>query len=114
MHCLGMIRHKVCRSTGSEIEWEIPDETSPVNSHSKGVKHMHKVRCILALSLLSLTHAGAAHGHWVQMNGAGATGPAARTVQKLTLKVVKVDSEGTDGKGAYAVDGNPNTIWHTQ
>ena len=48
------------------------------------------------------------------MNGAGATVPAARTVQKLTLKVVKVDSEGTDGKGAYAVDGNPNTIWHTQ
>jgi hypothetical protein len=39
---------------------------------------------------------------------------AARAVEKLTLKVVKVDSEETDGKGTYAVDGNPNTIWHTQ
>jgi pimeloyl-ACP methyl ester carboxylesterase len=75
---------------------------------------MHKVRYILALSLLSLTDAGAAHGQWVQMDGAGATVSAARTVQKPTLKVVKVDSEETDGKGAYAVDGNPNTIWHTQ
>jgi Concanavalin A-like lectin/glucanases superfamily/F5/8 type C domain len=36
---------------------------------------------------------------------------------KLTLKVVKVDSEetaGEDGKGANAVDGDTNTIWHTQ
>ena len=36
---------------------------------------------------------------------------------KVALKVVKVDSEetaGEDGKGANAVDGDPNTIWHTQ
>jgi hypothetical protein len=36
---------------------------------------------------------------------------------KPTLKVVKVDSEETsavDGKGANAVDGDPNTIWVTQ
>jgi len=36
---------------------------------------------------------------------------------KIALKVVKVDSEetaGEDGKGANAVDGDPNTIWHTQ
>src|SRR5204863_1778519 len=36
---------------------------------------------------------------------------------KLTLKVVKVDSEetgGEDGKGVNAVDGDPSTIWHTQ
>jgi len=39
---------------------------------------------------------------------------AGRAVEKPTLKVVKVDSEETDCKGAYAVDGNPNTIWHTQ
>jgi endo-alpha-N-acetylgalactosaminidase len=35
----------------------------------------------------------------------------------ITLKVVKVDSEetaGEDGKGSNAVDGNPDTIWHTQ
>jgi endo-alpha-N-acetylgalactosaminidase len=33
------------------------------------------------------------------------------------LTVVKVDSEetaGEDGKGANAVDGNPDTFWHTQ
>lgn len=36
---------------------------------------------------------------------------------KVTLKVVKVDSEetaGENGAGANAVDGDPNTIWHTQ
>ena len=36
---------------------------------------------------------------------------------KITLKVVRVDSEetaGEDGKGANAVDGDPSTIWHTQ
>ena len=36
---------------------------------------------------------------------------------KPTLKVVRVDSEetaGEDGKGANAVDGDPNTKWHTQ
>ena len=36
---------------------------------------------------------------------------------KIALKVVKVDSEetaGEDGKSANAVDGNPDTIWHTQ
>ncbi len=36
---------------------------------------------------------------------------------KVALKFVKADSEetaGEDGKGANAVDGDPNTIWHTQ
>jgi hypothetical protein len=36
---------------------------------------------------------------------------------KITLKVVKADSEeisGENGKAANAVDGNTNTIWHTQ
>jgi endo-alpha-N-acetylgalactosaminidase len=42
---------------------------------------------------------------------------AARAAEKLALTVVKVDSEetaGEDGKGANAVDGNADTIWHTQ
>jgi phospholipase C len=42
--------------------------------------------------------------------------PAADPV-KVTLKLVKVDSEetaGEDGKGANAVDGNTETFWHTQ
>jgi hypothetical protein len=43
--------------------------------------------------------------------------PAARALEKLTLKVVKVDSEetaGEDGKAANVLDGNPDTYWHTQ
>ena len=43
--------------------------------------------------------------------------PAAPSTSKVALKVVRVDSEetaGEDGKGANAVDGDPNTIWHTQ
>jgi hypothetical protein len=47
------------------------------------------------------------------------TKPAAVTPApaKLALKVVKADSEetaGEDAKAANAVDGDPNTIWHTQ
>jgi hypothetical protein len=36
---------------------------------------------------------------------------------KPSLKFVKVDSEetsGEDGKGSNAVDGKPDTMWHTQ
>jgi hypothetical protein len=36
---------------------------------------------------------------------------------KITLKAVKADSEektAEDGKASNAVDGNPDTIWHTQ
>ena len=43
--------------------------------------------------------------------------PVAEPAAKVTLSVVKVDSEetaGEDGKGANAVDGNPDTFWHTQ
>ena len=39
------------------------------------------------------------------------------SARALTLKVVHVDSEETaaeDGHGANAVDGNPDTYWHTQ
>jgi len=47
---------------------------------------------------------------------APAAAPAAGQA-KIPLKVVKADSEetaGEDGKAANAVDGDPNTIWHTQ
>jgi hypothetical protein len=46
-----------------------------------------------------------------------ATTPASTTPVKVTLKVVRVDSEetaGENGKGANAVDGDTSTIWHTQ
>ena len=39
------------------------------------------------------------------------------SAEKLTLKLVKIDSEETsaeDGHGANAVDGDPGTFWHTQ
>ena len=39
------------------------------------------------------------------------------STNKVTLKFIKADSEetaGEDGKGANAVDGNPDTFWHTQ
>jgi len=50
-------------------------------------------------------------------DASGVTVSAGYEAQKLTLKVVRVDSEetaGEDGRGVNAVDGNPNTIWHTQ
>lgn len=43
--------------------------------------------------------------------------PADGSDAKVNLKFVKVDSEetnGQDGYGKNAVDGNPNTYWHTQ
>jgi len=43
--------------------------------------------------------------------------PVAPAAPKIALKLVRVDSEetaGEDGKGANAVDGDPNTFWHTQ
>src|SRR6516225_7977560 len=49
--------------------------------------------------------------------GAATWNQPALAQEKLTLKVVKVDSEetsGEDGKGANAVDGDPETFWHTQ
>ena len=49
--------------------WAIPAEIALINLYSKGVKHMHKVRSILVLFLLSLMHAGVAHAQWVQTNG---------------------------------------------
>lgn len=36
---------------------------------------------------------------------------------KVTLSLIRTDSEetaGEDGKAANALDGNPNTFWHTQ
>ncbi len=42
---------------------------------------------------------------------------ADKASDKIALKVIKVDSEetaGEDGKGANAVDGDPDTFWHTQ
>ena len=46
-----------------------------------------------------------------------AAGAPAASARAITLTVVKVDSEettGEDGKGANAVDGKPDTFWHTQ
>ncbi len=43
--------------------------------------------------------------------------PNAAPVAKVKLEFVQVDSEETNGENGYgknAVDGNPNTYWHTQ
>lgn len=43
--------------------------------------------------------------------------PETAEAGSIHLKVIKVDSEetaGEDGKAANAVDGDPNTFWHTQ
>lgn len=80
-----------------------------------------------AASLIAaLLLAGCCTSHKVKCSGccqdkeakatAVATPPAAVPV-KLALKLVKVDSQETeaeDGKGANAVDGSPDTFWHTQ
>jgi hypothetical protein len=45
------------------------------------------------------------------------TNSTAVVTNKIMLTVVKVDSEetaGENGRGTNAVDGNPNTFWHTQ
>jgi hypothetical protein len=49
-------------------------------------------------------------------NSTAAAAPTTVT-NKIMLKFLRVDSEetaGEDGKGANAVDGKPNTFWHTQ
>lgn len=55
----------------------------------------------------------------VTTNSAATNAPAPTVVaaNKILLTVVKVDSEeteGENGRGTNAVDGNPNTFWHTQ
>lgn len=77
----------------------------------------HSIRLLLT----GLTAAAAAATLSVRAADATDTNQPAATVasttNKITLTVVKVDSEeteGEDGKGANAVDGNTNTIWHTQ
>ena len=50
-------------------------------------------------------------------NQISTTASATVATNKITLKVVKVDSEeksGEDARGANAVDGDTNTFWHTQ
>jgi galactose oxidase len=54
---------------------------------------------------------------WLMLVMLTALTAAAYAVEKLTLKVVKADSEetaGEDGKAANALDGNADTLWHTQ
>jgi len=83
--------------------------------------------CTSTLALCALLAAGCATKNTCCTMPAAATpaaAPAAQTpaavpaaANKLGLKVVKVDSEetsGEDGHGANAVDGDPNTFWHTQ
>jgi len=48
---------------------------------------------------------------------ATATSTGSTSTSKIKLTVVRVDSEeidGENGRGTNAVDGNPDTFWHTQ
>jgi hypothetical protein len=53
----------------------------------------------------------------VDLRSQPATPAAPAAISPLKLKVIRVDSEetnGEDGKGGNAVDGDPTTFWHTQ
>lgn len=50
-------------------------------------------------------------------NAAATVTSASTSTNKIKLTVVRVDSEeidGENGRGTNAVDGNPETFWHTQ
>ena len=54
---------------------------------------------------------------WTSVAELGVVQEDEKVAVKRSLSVVSVDSEETsseDGKGANALDGNPETIWHTQ
>ena len=71
----------------------------------------------------SYIFAGVAAAALMTISASAGEGPAtnktdtAASTNKITLKVIKVDSEetaGEDGHGTNAVDGKAATIWHTQ
>jgi len=69
------------------------------------------------LAVCALLAGGCAGSKCACCTSPAATTPAAAAPAKAALKVVKADSEetsGEDGKAANAVDGDSNTIWHTQ
>ena len=72
----------------------------------------------LIAAAVILTHFSCAAQNATTNNPAAAPAPStAPATNKVILKFVKVDSEetvGEDGHGSNAVDGNPNTFWHTQ
>jgi hypothetical protein len=71
---------------------------------SFSIAHVIRLKiCCLAAAVLATSVAGFAN--------------VSLSAEKLTLKVVKVDSEETsaeNGAGANAVDGDSGTFWHTQ
>jgi len=78
------------------------------------------MKYIIAAVVLVMSLAGTRA--WAQQAGStnavsvAATGHAALT-NKIKLTVIKVDSEETateNGRGTNAVDGNPDTFWHTE
>jgi hypothetical protein len=84
--------------------WAIPAEIALINLYSKGVKHMHKVRSILVLFLLSLMHAGVAHAQWVQTNG-----PYGGMIISFAVSGTNLFA-GTDSGGVF-LSTNNGTSW---
>jgi hypothetical protein len=78
-----------------------------------------KITCILACAsvVVGLSFGSAVAADSAATNAISTTTSTSANTKKITLKVIKVDSEetaGEDGKGANAVDGDTNTFWHTQ
>jgi alpha-glucosidase len=99
----------------------LPLKMKPIQSEIMKIKSslLAGVSVLAACAWLS---SGCASNETASSRTPTATAPApiaapAAASAKVALKFVKADSEETaseDGKGANAVDGDPNTFWHTQ
>ena len=81
------------------------------------MKNVFNVVLFSAIAVVGLFSFGCASNTPSPVPVFSAIAPATSSTTKLTLKFVKADSEetaGEDGKGANAVDGDTNTLWHTQ
>jgi len=78
---------------------------------------MKKITCVLLVGV-SLVAFSTFAGEDKSTNNISPTGQEQKAnTNNITLKVIKADSEekfGENGVASNAVDGKPNTIWHTQ
>jgi hypothetical protein len=71
----------------------------------------------MVLIIVTVIAIGGLAGIGAKAEPGGAQPISITAVTEVKLKLVKVDSEETNGENGYgknAVDGNPNTYWHTQ
>jgi hypothetical protein len=80
------------------------------------MKTTHHLLLIATIAAAGMFLSAAAQGATTNSTATNAPATVIAT-NKIVLTVVKVDSEetaGENGSGTNAVDGNPDTIWHTQ